>query len=103
MMEEEFSAAAMKEISMRAKVVNMRVKYSDIVDRINKAAHNGESEIILKRSEEFQLSYELFNWLEELGFCITYIRKGCDIKCNLWDNSTQYYDYFYADWIRIAW
>ena len=103
MMEEEFSAKAMKEISSRAKVTNMREKYSDIVNRINSAAQGGEDNIVLENSEARPFCNELFDWLKGLGFRITYIRRGYDLKSNIWDYTNNEYDYIKADWVRIEW
>lgn len=102
-MEEEFSAKAMREISEHAKITNMREKYSDIVNRINSAAHGGEDNIVLTNSEERPFCNELFDWLKSLGFSITYIRRGYNLKSNIWDCSDNEYDYMNAQWIRIAW
>lgn len=104
MMEEEFSAKAMREISERAKVVNMREKYSDIVNRINSAAQSGEDSIVLAKSEGGPLfCNELFNWLKQLGFELTYIHPGYNLKSNIWSYSNNEYDYIKAYWVRIAW
>jgi len=103
MMEEEFSAKVMKKISSRAKVTNMREKYSDIVNRINSAAQGGEDNIILTNSKERPFCRELFLWLKSLGFRITYIHPGCTLKSNIWDYSENEYDYIKACWVRIAW
>lgn len=101
MMEEEFSAEAMRGISQSARAINMREKYKDIVYRVNAAALEGKNEIILDNKEDF--CYELFDWLKNLGFCITYIRRGYDIKSNLWDSSNDLSNYLHADWVRVAW
>ena len=102
-MKEEFSAKAMKEISTQAKVTNMREKYSDIVNRINNAAQGGEDSIVLANFKERPFCNELFDWLKSLGFSITYIRRGYDLKSNIWDYSDDEYNYMKADWVRIAW
>ena len=103
MMEEEFSAKAMREISNRAQVVHMWEKYNDIVNRIISAAHGGEDSIILANSKERPFCKELFDWLKSLGFRITYIRRGYDLKGNIWDYSDNEYDYRKAYWVRVAW
>ena len=103
MKEEEFSAKTIREISERAKVVNMREKYNDIVNRINSAAQSGEDSIVLANSKERPFCNELFEWLKSLGFRIAYIRRGYHLKSNMWDCSNNEYDYIKAEWIRIAW
>lgn len=101
-MEEEFSAEAMKGISQSARAINMRQKYKKIVELINAAAQQGENQVIIDH-ETTEFSYELFDWLKDLGFCLTYIRRGYDIKSNLWDGSDNLSNYIHADWIRVAW
>ena len=104
MMEEEFSAKAMREISERAKVINMREKYSGIVNRINSAAQDGENNIVLAKSKEGSFfCNELFNWLKQLGFELTYIHPAYHLKSNIWSYSNNEYDYTKAQWVRIAW
>lgn len=103
MEEEEFSAKAMREISVRAKITNMREKYSDIINRINSAAQSGEDNIILENYQEHPFCNELFDWLKSLGFSITYISRGYNLKSNMWDYSDNEYDYTKADLVRIAW
>lgn len=101
-MEEEFSAEAMRGISQSARAINMRQKYKKVVELINAAAQQGETAVIIT-PETTNFSYELFDWLKRLGFHITYIHRGYDLKSNIWDCSDDEYDYMNAQWVRIAW
>ena len=102
MIEEEFSAEAMRGISQSAKAINMRQKYKDIVELINAAALQGETQVVIDRKST-KFSYELFDWLSGLGFHLTYIRQGYDIKSDIWENSYTMLSYVCAHWVRIAW
>ena len=101
-MEEEFSAEAMRGISQSARAINMRQKYKKVVELINAAAKQGETAVVIT-PETTNFSYELFDWLKRLGFHITYIHRGYDLKSNIWDCSDDEYDYMNAQWVRIAW
>ena len=101
-MEEEFSAKAMRGISQSARAISMRQKYKEIVELINAAALQGENQVVIDR-ESTKFSYELFEWLDELGFRLTYIRQGCNLKSDIWENSYTMLSYVYAHWVRIAW
>lgn len=101
-MEEEFSAEAMRGISQSARAISMRQKYKKIVELINAAAQQGENQVIIDR-ETIKFSYELFEWLDKLGFQLTYIRQGCNLKSDIWENSYTMLSYTYANWVRIAW
>ena len=101
-MEEEFSVEAMKGISQSARAISMRQKYKKVVELINAAAQQGEIAVIIS-PEITDFSYELFDWLKRLGFHITYIHRGYDLKSNIWDCSDNEYDYTNAQWVRIAW
>lgn len=101
-MEEEFSAEAMRGISQSARAISMRQKYKKVVELINVAAQQGETEVIIT-PETTNFSYELFDWLKRLGFRVAYIHRGYNLKSNIWDCSDNEYDYMNAHWVRIAW
>jgi len=102
MMEEEFSAEAMRGISQSARAISTRQKYKKVVELINAAAQQGETAVIIDR-ETIEFSYELFDWLMDLGFHLTYIHPGYSVKSNIWDSSDNISNYICAHWIRIAW
>ncbi len=101
-MEEEFSAEVMRGISQSARAINMRQKYKKVVELINATAQQGENQVVIDH-ETTEFSYELFGWLINLGFRLTYIHPGCNIKSDLWDSSDTMLNYVYAKWVRIAW
>ena len=101
-MEKEFSAEAMRLVSVQAAAANMQQKYKEIVELIHAAAQQGETQVVIDR-ETTEFSYELFDWLSELGFRLTYIRQGYDIKSDFWENSYTMLSCVHAHWVRIAW